>query len=159
MNKLLTIIFISIFILTTSCKKMDLEGLSMGVDKQEVMNFINTNNMELLPDEEDGYIRAEGNFRLLGFKWNRMKCQFDNDRLVFIGMERPLEDVSEMMLQYINTDFEEKFGEMASSAKHQLRMFGNGKDNKHGYTAAYQIDKYENRLYLMIKDEDAPKNY
>lgn len=135
------------------CKQdIGLEGLEMGDSEETVMEFLNSQGAVIEPRYDD-WIRATGKIDLWKMKWDKVCCQFKDGDMVFISLIKPLAEINNTFINYLDATLEEEFGDSFSRAKEQIKVFGY--DNKWvRYEAAYKLDFENNQFMLMFKKKE-----
>ncbi len=153
MKKLLAMMLMLLPILTlVGCRQdVGLGGIDMGDSEEEVTEFFNSQGAAIEP-RYDEWIRATGTIRLWKMDWDRVGCQFENDRMIHIGLIKPLHKIDNAFINYLDASLEAQFGDCFARAKEQVKVFGSeNKWNK--YVAGYHFDFDNDQFYLMFKEK------
>ena len=121
----------------------------MEDSEEEVTEFLKSQGATIEP-RYDEWIRATGKIRLWKMDWDRVSCQFEDGKMVFIGLTKPLHEINDTFINYLDTTLEEEYGDYFSNAEKQLAVFGS--NNKwNNCNAAYKLDFDNDQFHLMFK--------
>lgn len=137
-------------LIVSGCGKTKDIGSNIILDdnKESVISALQSAGLSVIYADENP-IKAYGEIELLGFQWDEVACWFEDDKLDCIVMSRPIDSVDMTMRNYLDTTFEDEYGDYFASEKHQMKVFGSNKS--YGYCASYKQDYNNNKFMVAIK--------